>query len=89
LIVGKGKGVTMLKDSNTRKRKREEIEEVKEEETKLKQDKGLFLRECKRMKFDFSEMENEVMRLRKEAEVPSPQMKKVVLEVIPPQHLQG
>jgi hypothetical protein len=51
----------MLKDSNKRKRKREEMEEVKEEETKLKQNKGLFLKEFKRMKQDYGELEDEVI----------------------------
>jgi hypothetical protein len=35
-IGGKGKSVSMLKDTVRRKRKRGEMEEVKEEETKLK-----------------------------------------------------
>jgi hypothetical protein len=60
-IGGKGKSVSMLKDSNKRKRKREEMEEVKEEETKLKQNKGLFLKEFKRMKQDYGELEDEVI----------------------------
>jgi len=68
-LDGKGKGVWMLKDNTTRKRKRKEMEETKEEEAKLNSDKGHFLLECKRLKKDFSELELEVINLRGEAQV--------------------
>ena len=54
----------MLKDSCSRKRRRSELEEVKEEETKLKMNKQQYLREAKRMKKDYGELEDEVIQLR-------------------------
>ena len=38
-LDGKGKSVNLLKDASKRKRRREELEEVKDEEIKLKQNK--------------------------------------------------
>lgn len=43
-IDSNGKAVHLLKNSSKNKRKREEIEEVKDEESKLKEDKQSYLR---------------------------------------------
>ena len=45
-----GKAVFLLKESSKKKRSRNEIEEVKEEELLLKHDKQGFLREFKKLK---------------------------------------
>ena len=49
-IVDRGKSASLLKPSSKLKRKRSEIEEVKEEEKKLKDDRQQFLKDYKRMK---------------------------------------
>ena len=46
----KGKSVSLLKEGSKRKRKHEEMEEVKEEEEKLKTDRTGYLKAFKRMR---------------------------------------
>ena len=49
-VVSKGKSADMMKESSKRKRTRQEMEEVKEFETSLKEDRQKFLHQAKRMK---------------------------------------
>ena len=49
-IASKGKGAFLLKGSSKKKRSREEMEEVKQEEELLNEDKQLFLRQFKKLK---------------------------------------
>ena len=46
----------MLKSSSKRKRTREELEEVKQEEDHLREDRHSFLKDFKRMKQEHAEM---------------------------------
>ncbi len=46
----------LLKESSKRKRTREELEEVKQEEEALRDDKHGFLRDVKRLKQEHAEM---------------------------------
>jgi predicted nuclease with TOPRIM domain len=55
-IVEKGRASLMLKGSSKRKRNRDELEEVKQEEDALKEDRHLFLKEFKRLKDEHVEM---------------------------------
>jgi hypothetical protein len=48
-IASHGKGAYMLKGSSKRKRTHAEVEEVKDEEEELKQDKQTFLKRKKQM----------------------------------------
>ena len=49
-IAERGKAASLLKPSSKRKRTRSEIEEVKEEEKQLKENRQGFLKEAKRLK---------------------------------------
>ena len=49
-IVESGSSASLMKGSSKRKRTREELEEVKEEEDALKLDRQAFLQEMKRLK---------------------------------------
>ena len=49
-LGSRGKAAFLLKGSSKKKRSKEEMEEVKHEETALKQDKQAFLQEFKRLK---------------------------------------
>ena len=49
-IGSKGKSADMMKDSSKRKRTRAEMEEVKEFEQSLKEDRQKFLQQAKRLK---------------------------------------
>lgn len=59
-IAHKGKACSMLKDSSRRKRARHEMEEVKDEENLLKQDKFTYLQESKRLRIE-SQANNSVI----------------------------
>jgi cell division septum initiation protein DivIVA len=50
LIDSKGKSADMMKDSSKRKRTRQEMEEVREFEQDLKEDRQKFLQQAKRLK---------------------------------------
>ena len=50
ILEHKGRSTALLKDSSKRKRKHQEMEEVKEEEEKLKINKQGYLKEFKRMR---------------------------------------
>ena len=63
-IGGKGKSVSLLKNSSKRKRNRAELEEVKDEESKLKLNPQMFYQEAKRLKHDYGDLEDEVVKLR-------------------------
>jgi len=49
-IGSKGKAVDLMKDSSKRKRTRKEMEEVKEFEQSLKEDRHQFLQQAKRLR---------------------------------------
>ena len=51
-IAEKGKSAFLLKRSSHVKRKRAEIEDVKEEEDLLHQDKGMFIKAVKKLRRD-------------------------------------
>ena len=59
----------MLKPSSKRKRTREEMTEVKDEELQLKEDKQMYLLETKRLKTKTSELNEEVQELKQYKEV--------------------
>ena len=48
----KGRAINALKGTSSRKRKRHEIEEIKEEEAELKKDKLKYLQRVKRLKLN-------------------------------------
>ena len=54
----------MLKDSTKRKRTREELKEVADEEEKLKQNKQGYLKENKRLRTEKDNLSQEVIKLR-------------------------
>ena len=56
-IGSKGKAVDMMKDSSKRKRTRKEMEDVKEFEQSLKEDRQQFLQQTKRLKQERDELE--------------------------------
>ena len=51
-----GRASLLLKSSSKRKRTRDELEEVKQEEEALKDDRHSFLQEVKRLKQEHAEM---------------------------------
>ena len=55
----------MLKDTTKRKRTREELKEVEEEEDRLKSDKHGYLKENKRLRTEKDNLRQEVIELRK------------------------
>ena len=52
-----GSAVNLMKSSSKRKRTRSELEEVKEEEDALKQDRHSFLQQVKRLKEEKAQLE--------------------------------
>src|SRR6185312_8767522 len=63
-IVGaRGKSAFLLKDSSKGKRKRHEMEEVKDEESQLKENKQEYLQQVKRLKQDNEELAAKVQDL--------------------------
>jgi signal transduction histidine kinase len=58
-VEEKGRATALLKSSSKRKRNRSELEEVKEEEKMLKENKQEFLRVVKHLKNNFQEAEAE------------------------------
>ena len=59
-LVEHGRSANLLKGSSKRKRTREELEEVKDEEEELRQDKQSFLQEVKRLKESHADLERRV-----------------------------
>ena len=55
-LVENGRASLLMKSSSKRKRTRDELEEVKQEEEALKDDRHSFLQEVKRLKQEHSEM---------------------------------
>ena len=55
-IVSHGRASLLMKSSSKRKRTNDEIEEVKQEEEALKDDRHMFLMEYKRMKQENADM---------------------------------
>ena len=55
-IAENGRASLLMKNSSKRKRTREELEEVKQEEEALKEDRHQFLQEVKRLKQEHAEM---------------------------------
>ena len=55
-LVENGRASLLLKSSSKRKRTRDELEEVKQEEEALKDDRHSFLQEVKRLKQEHAEM---------------------------------
>jgi hypothetical protein len=58
--VEKGRASNLMKSSAKRKRTREELEEVKQEEEELKNDKQFFLQMVKRLKDEKAALEEQV-----------------------------
>ena len=56
-IVENGRASNLMKSSTKRKRTREELEEVKQEEEELKTDKQVFLQMVKRLKDEKAALE--------------------------------
>ncbi len=56
-IVENGRASNLMKSSTKRKRTREELEEVKQEEEELKNDKQVFLQMVKRLKDERTALE--------------------------------
>ena len=56
-----GSAVNLLKGSSKRKRTHRELEEVKQEEDALKEDKQAFLQEVKRLKKEKQDLEQQIM----------------------------
>lgn len=61
----KGRAAHLLKASSKKKRSREELEEVKEEESKLNENKHEFLHQHKRLREANQHLQDEVQRHRK------------------------
>ena len=59
-IVENGRASNLMKSSTKRKRTREELEEVKQEEDLLKDDKQAFLQMVKRLKEEKAALEEQV-----------------------------
>ena len=55
-LVENGRASLLMKSSSKRKRTRDELEEVKQEEEALKDDRHSFLQEMKRLKQEHAEM---------------------------------
>ena len=55
-LVENGRASLLMKSSSKRKRTRDELEEVKQEEEALKDDRHSFLQEVKRLKQEHAEM---------------------------------
>lgn len=51
-----GRSANLVKSSSKRKRKREELEEVKDEEDQLKVDRHSYLKEVKKLRRDLSQL---------------------------------
>ena len=56
LIAENGRASLLMKSTSKRKRTRDELEEVKQEEESLKEDRHSFLQEVKRLKQEHAEM---------------------------------
>jgi len=61
LIGSHGRSVNLMKGTSKRKRTREEIEEVKQEEEELKNDHQGYLQQIKRLKEDKDRLEEIVL----------------------------
>ena len=68
-IGSKGKAADMMKDSSKRKRTRKEMEEVKEFEQSLKEDRQQFLQDTKRLKQERDQMQEQIIELSQVAEM--------------------
>mmetsp|Transcript_8936 Transcript_8936/g.6703 ORF Transcript_8936/g.6703 Transcript_8936/m.6703 type:complete len:120 (+) Transcript_8936:2258-2617(+) len=64
-IAEKGKSVGLLKDTSKRKRQRDELEEVKQEESLLKEDRQSYLQNAKRIRREHNELLNKLEDLHK------------------------
>ena len=62
-IVENGRASNLMKSSTKRKRTRQELEEVKQEEEELKNDKQVFLQMVKRLKDEKAALEEQVEQL--------------------------
>jgi hypothetical protein len=60
-IAEKGRSTFLLKGMSKNKRKRSEIEEVKDEESKLNVDKQQYLKRVKQMREEFNTMKGEIL----------------------------
>ncbi len=56
IIVENGRASLLLKSTSKRKRTKEELEEVKQEEMELSEDRHSFLQQVKRLKAEHAEM---------------------------------
>jgi hypothetical protein len=69
--VENGRASNLMKSSTKRKRTREELEEVKQEEEELKTDKQVFLQMVKRLKDEKAALEEQVELLSEQMMPPS------------------
>ena len=68
-LAHRGKGVNLLKDSSHRKRRKVDVEEVKEEEKELQKDRQGYLYAAKRLKEEVQDMKEEMIVLRHSQEL--------------------
>jgi hypothetical protein len=68
-VAHKGRSADLLKDSTKRKRTREEVKEVADEEEKLKENKQGYLKENKRLRTERDDLRQEVIQLRRSDQV--------------------
>ena len=64
LVAARGHAANLLKPSNKRKRTRQKMYEVKDEEKVLKEDKQKFLQETKRLKLDKEALEKRLLEMK-------------------------
>jgi predicted nuclease with TOPRIM domain len=64
IVERKGRAAHLLKVDSKKKRSFEELEEVKGEESQLQLNRQDYLRNVKKMKYDYSELEKEIERHR-------------------------
>jgi hypothetical protein len=62
-IASKGKSADMMKDSSKRKRTRQEMEDVREMEKDLKDDRQHFLQRTKKLREERDQMETKMIEL--------------------------
>jgi hypothetical protein len=68
-LVENGRASSLLKASSKRKRTREELEEVKQEEDALKDDRHAFLQEMRRLKQEHADMAEELQMIHLQQQV--------------------
>jgi hypothetical protein len=64
MLAESGRSANLMKASSKRKRTRKELDEVKDEEEELKEDKQAYLQAVKRLREERDQMELELLELR-------------------------